>query len=125
KRPNYKTAQINMKDVCLKCHTQPVVERVFKEAEVVVGATNAKVTEAKGIIDRLHKDKLLPPEPLSTPLDVKYFDLWDYYGRNAKHGAFVGGAEFVQWHGNYPLLEHLVEIRAADKELRKGHDTSK
>jgi hypothetical protein len=33
----------------------------------------------------------------------------------------MGGADFVQWHGNYPLLNHLVEIRAAAGELRKGH----
>jgi hypothetical protein len=125
KRPNHDTAQTNMKDVCAKCHTQPVVDRVFKESEKVVDATNRKVVEARDIIEGLKKDRLLSREPFATPLDFKYFDLWHYYGRTAKHGAFMGGADFVQWHGNYPLLTHLVEIRAADRELRKGHDKPK
>ncbi len=33
-----------------------------------------------------------------------YFDLWHYFGRTAKHGAYMGGADYVQWHGNYELI---------------------
>jgi hypothetical protein len=40
-----------------------------------------------------------------------YFDLWHYDGRTSKHGAFMGGADFVQWHGNYPMLARSVELR--------------
>ena len=52
----------------------------------------------------LRKDGLLTAPPFSQPIDFVYFDLWHYYGRTAKHGAFMGGADFVQWHGNYPML---------------------
>ena len=125
KRPHYDLAQTAMKDVCAKCHTATVVERVYREGSTVVAATNAKVKEAADIMAGLKRDGLLSKEPFSTPLDFKYFDLWHYYGRTTKHGAYMGGADFVQWHGNYPLLAHLVEIRAAAKELREKHGKPK
>jgi Tol biopolymer transport system component len=28
----------------------------------------------------------------------------------------MGGADFIQWHGNYPMLKHLVEIRTMADE---------
>lgn len=60
-------------------------------------------------------------KPFEQPIDFKYFDLWHYYGRTAKHGAFMGSADFTQWHGNYPLLQSTVEIKAMAEELRRNH----
>jgi hypothetical protein len=51
-------------------------------------------------------------------IEFVYFDLWHYYGRTAKHGAFMGGADFVQWHGNYELLLHKVELKEMAHEIR-------
>jgi hypothetical protein len=121
KRPNYARAQAAMKDVCLNCHTRPLVERVYQEAEQVVATTNTKVREVQSIVEGLRKDDVLTGKPFTHPLDFAYFDLWHYYGRTAKHGAFMGGADFVQWHGNYPLLKGAVEIRATAEQLRREH----
>ncbi|HUY32505.1 MAG TPA: multiheme c-type cytochrome [Pirellulales bacterium] len=121
KRPNYALAQANMKDMCLNCHTRGLVDRIYREAEHVVAGTNEKVLAAKSIVDGLRADGLLGKKPFQHPIDFDYFDLWHYYGRTAKHGAFMGGADFVQWHGNYPILKHTVEIEAAAEELRKNH----
>jgi hypothetical protein len=33
----------------------------------------------------------------------------------------MGGADFVQWHGNYPMLARTVELRAQADELRRRH----
>ncbi len=33
-------------------------------------------------------------------------------------GAFMGGADFVQWHGNYELLLKMTELQAMAAELR-------
>jgi hypothetical protein len=121
KRPAYAAAQAHMKDVCRNCHTTPLVDRVFTEAEQVLHATNDKVKAARSIVDGLRKDGLLPRKPFEQPIDFAYFDLWHYYGRTAKHGAFMGGADFVQWHGNYPILKATAEIRAAADVLRRGH----
>lgn len=124
-RPNATRAQAAMKDVCLQCHTPPQIERVYREAEEVVKSTNAKVLEAKSIMEGLQRDGLLSTNAFSQPIQFAYFDLWHYYGRTSKHGAFMGGADFVQWHGNYPILKHLVEIRAEAQKLREEHAAAK
>ena len=118
KRPNYTMGQDAMKNICLKCHATTHVEKFYEEAEVVVHSTNEKVQEALDLIAELRQEGLLTPEPFDEPLEFMAFDLWHYYGRTAKHGAFMGGADFVQWHGNYELLLHIVEMKHIAKELR-------
>ena len=121
KRPNYLQAQTNMKQVCEQCHTAALIDRVYTQADQVVAGTNAKVQSAQAIMDSLHKDGILTGPPFSNPIDFTYFDLWHYDGRTSKHGAFMGGADFVQWHGNYGLLQKTVELQHDADELRRAH----
>jgi hypothetical protein len=121
KRPNYLRAQTGMKQVCSQCHTQALIDRVYAQAEQVVAGTNGKVLAAKEIVDGLRKDGLLTGPPFSNPVEFTYFDLWHYDGRTSKHGAFMGGADFVQWHGNYGLLQKTVQLRHDADELRRVH----
>ena len=118
KRPGYRDGQTEMKELCLKCHGKTHVEKFYQEAEVVLEATNSKVTEAQNLMKALRKEGLLTAEPFDEPIEFIAFDLWHYYGRTAKHGAFMGGADFVQWHGNYQLLLKMVEMRKIAEELR-------
>lgn len=118
RRPNYRDGQINMKATCLKCHTNPNILTFYREAEAVVKSTNAIVKEAESIINELRAENLLTPEPFDEPIEYLYFDLWHYFGRTAKHGAFMGGADFVQWHGFYELTAKMVEIKRIAEELR-------
>lgn len=119
-RPNKEHAQAAMKAVCTQCHAKKLIDRVYAEAENVVSSTNAKVQQASDLMAALKKDGLLG-SPFSQPIDFVYFDLWHYDGRTSKHGAFMGGADFVQWHGNYPMLARTVEMRAMADELRRRH----
>src|SRR5262249_38748991 len=121
-RPDATRAQAKMKDICMQCHTPTLVERIYKQASAVVEATNEKVLAGREVMEGLRKDQILTGPPFSYPIDFKYFDLWHYYGRTAKHGAFMGGADFIQWPGNSPILQHLVEIRAEGDEFRKQHE---
>ncbi|MDE3186376.1 MAG: ammonia-forming cytochrome c nitrite reductase subunit c552 [Acidobacteriota bacterium] len=121
KRPNYLRAQTNMKQVCEQCHSAALIDRVYTQAEQVVASTNTRVTAAKDVVTALHKDGLLTGPPFSNPIDFTYFDMWHYDGRTSKHGAFMGGADFVQWHGNYGLLEKTVELKHEADELRRDH----
>ena len=123
KRPNYASSRAEMKSICLKCHAEQVVEKVYQNAEAVVASTNEKISAVKSVMDGLRKDGVLSGKPFEQPIDFEYFDLWHYDGRAAKHGAFMGGADFVQWHGNYPMLKHSVEIKKAAEELRKVHES--
>lgn len=125
KRPHYMQGQIAMKEICLKCHTSPIVENVYKIAEQVVDNTNQQVKEIQDIYLSLRQDGLIKGKQFSHPIDFQYFDLWHYYGRTIKHGAFMGGQDFAQWHGAYPMLKHAVEIKALAKELKEHHEKSK
>jgi hypothetical protein len=60
-------------------------------------------------------------KPFTDPIDFDEFDAWHFYGRTAKHGAFMGGADFVQWHGNYELLRMARKIDREAAELRAAH----
>jgi len=118
KRPNYNLGQEAMKNICLKCHAKTQIEKFYREAEVVVHSTNEKVQKSLDLMASLRKEGLLTPEPFDEPIEFLAFDLWHYFGRTAKHGAFMGGADFVQWHGNYELLLKMVEMEELAKKLR-------
>ena len=121
KRPNYAAAQAKMKQICTQCHTPAIVDRVNAQAEQVVQTTNQRVQQAKDLMTSLHKDGTLTGPPFSQPADFVYFDLWHYDGRTSKHGAFMGGADFVQWHGNYPMMQRMVQLQAMAADLRRQH----
>ena len=118
-RPNHDRAQAEMRSICSQCHASTLIDRVYSDAEKVVVNTNAKVQQASDIVNALRKDGVLTSPPFSEPIDFVYFDLWHYDGRTSKHGAFMGGADFVQWHGNYPMLARTVQLRAMADELRR------
>ncbi len=119
KRPGYQQGQIQMKEVCRVCHAASSVDAFFQEAEVVLASTNEKTREAEELMAALREEGLLTPRPFDEPIEFLAFDYWHYYGRTAKHGAFMGGADFVQWHGNYELLKRMVEMKEMAAELRK------
>lgn len=120
KRPTYQQGQDAMKETCLKCHARSQVEKFYQEAEGVVADTNEKINEAVALMKSLREDGILTDTPFDEPIEFLYFDLWHYYGRTAKHGAFMGGADFVQWHGNYELLLKMTEMKKIARELRRN-----
>jgi hydroxylamine dehydrogenase len=120
-RPNMERAQAEMKQICNQCHAKTLIDRVYAEAERVVANTNQQVQQASELMAALRKDNVLTTRPFSQPIDFVYFDLWHYDGRTSKHGAFMGGSDFIQWHGNYPMLARTVELRAQAEELRRRH----
>jgi len=125
KRPNFAEARAKMKQVCTQCHTPGLIDRVYAQADQVVQSTNQRVQTAQQLVNGLRKDGVLTGPPFSNPIDFVYFDLWHYDGRTSKHGAFMGGADFVQWHGNYPMLQKTVELNAMAAELRRQHGRNK
>jgi len=126
KRPHAELGAQNMKDVCLKCHATTHIEKFYSRAEEVVNDTNQKVKKVMDLEKELRDEGLLTPEPFDEPIEFKIFNYWHYWGRTAKHGAYMGGADYVQWHGNYELTKEWVEIQAMAEELRaKAGDSNK
>ena len=121
KRPGYDRGQAAMKDVCSKCHTRPQINDFFVKAEAVLQATNEKVAGITAVMDALRSEGLVPAAQFTTPIQFDEFDAWHFYGRTAKHGAFMGGADFVQWHGNYELLRLRAKVDDAALRLRAEH----
>jgi hypothetical protein len=120
-RPNREHAQESMKQICNQCHARALIDRMYTEAEKVVVKTNEQVQQAADLMASLKSEGLLNGPPFSQPIDFVYFDLWHYDGRTSKHGAFMGGADFVQWHGNYPMIAKTVDLRTRAEELRRRH----
>ena len=94
-------------------------ENFYTEAEQVVADTNEKIKEGRELMQALRAEGLLTDAPFDEPIEFLYFDLWHYYGRTAKHGAYMGGADFVQWHGNYELLLKMTKMKKMARELRE------
>jgi hydroxylamine dehydrogenase len=124
RRPTYAQGQVQMKQVCTQCHARTNIDRFYQGAEKVVASTNEKVRHMNEVMAGLRRDGLLTPEPMDEPIEFMAFDFWHYYGRTAKHGAFMGGADFVQWHGNYELLKIQSEIDAEAQALRRRAEES-
>jgi hypothetical protein len=120
KRPGYVQGRDSMQETCLKCHARTQVDKFYAEAEDVLLKTNDNVKEVQQLMQALRDEGLLTPEPFDEPIEFIYFDYWHYFGRTAKHGAFMGGADFVQWHGNYELLKMKRELEAMAAELRRA-----
>lgn len=120
-RPDFAQARARMQEVCGNCHATSQVKSFYAQGDSVVAATNAKVAASIALMDSLKKEGLLTPAPFDQPIDFVAFDLWHYYGRTTKHGAFMGGADFTQWHGNYELVAKTVELNAMAADLRAAH----
>ena len=72
-------------------------------------------------MESLRASGVLQGAPFTNRIDFVNFDLWHYDGRTSKHGAFMDGADFVQWHGNYPILAKMVELKSMTAELQGKH----
>jgi len=120
KRPTYAQGRDAMQDTCMKCHAQTQVAEFYAAAEDVLQKTNENVLEMRKLMQSLRDEGLLTPAPFDEPIEFVYFDYWHYFGRTAKHGAFMGGADFVQWHGNYELLKLKYELEEMASDLRRA-----
>jgi hypothetical protein len=125
KRPTYEQGISRMQELCLKCHTTGNIKKFYEKAEAVVTSTNEKVGKGMKIVSDLRDEGLLTPEPFDEPIEFVAFDLWHYYGRTAKHGAYMGGADFVQWHGNYELLLKTKELEEMAEQIRASHTVAR
>lgn len=108
-----------MQEVCTKCHASTQIDKFYQAAEQVVADTNTKIKEGQQLMQALRAEGLLTDAPFDEPIEFLYFDFWHYYGRTAKHGAYMGGADFVQWHGNYELLLKITKMKKMARELRQ------
>jgi hypothetical protein len=111
RRPAWQDNMVRMQSVCLECHNRNFIATFYSDADLGVEAINARVLEADQIIQPLNDQGLLTPEAFDEPIDFVYFENWHHWGRTAKFGMWMQGADYTQWHGAYEMLSDLAELR--------------
>ena len=116
RRPAWQDNKVRMQNVCRECHNKNFIEIFYEDADKLTEAINAWVKESNEIIAPLKKKGLLTSKPFDEPIDFAHFNLWHHWGRTAKFGAWMQGADYVQWHGAYEILRTLAELREMARE---------
>ncbi len=119
RRPNWEANIEEMQGVCIACHNENFIDEFYTAADKSTVAVNAWVLESDSIVQPLKEAGLLSPEPFDEPIDYTYFELWHHWGRTAKFGTWMQGADYVQWHGAYEVLSDLAELKELAEEITK------
>jgi hypothetical protein len=105
-----------MQNVCRECHNEEFIQAFYAAADAATEHVNAWVEESDAIVAPLKDEGLLTAEPFDESIDFVYFELWHHWGRTAKFGTWMQGADYVQWHGAYEVLSDLAELREMVEE---------
>ncbi len=120
RRPSWQDNKIRMQGVCFECHNKNFIEDFYKGGDAAVGKVNDWVKESDQIMKDLKDAGLLTAKPFDQPIDYDYFELWHHYGRTAKFGLWMQGADYTQWHGAYEILSHLADLRKEAEDLKSA-----
>ena len=116
RRPSYQDNEVRMQNVCRECHNADFIDNFYTDGDALVAAINDRVAESDQIMQPLKDQGLLTSDPFDEPIDFTYFELWHHWGRTAKFGAWMQGADYTQWHGAYEMLSDLSELREMASE---------
>ncbi len=120
-RPNAAENQVRMQNVCRACHSDNFVEGFYDDADLVVESVNNWVVMSDYMVQPLKDNDLMTSQPFDEPIDYLYFNIWHHWGRTAKFGAWMQGADYVQWHGAYEIMHDLSELReVVDEKLEEA-----
>jgi hydroxylamine dehydrogenase len=111
RRPAWQDNMVRMQSVCMECHNKDFITAFYTDADKGVEAINANVNQADTIIQPLKDKNLLTAAPFDEPIDYIYFENWHHFGRTAKFGMWMTGADYTQWHGAYEMLKCLAELQ--------------
>jgi len=110
-RPSWQDNRARMQSVCFECHNENFIANLYTAADAATQQVNDWVQESNDLIAPLQQQGLLTPEQFDESIDFTYFDLWHYWGRTTKFGMWMQGPDYSQWHGAYPLLDTMAELR--------------
>lgn len=110
-RPDWQDNRARMQSVCFECHNQDYIQEFYSKADAATQQANSWVLESNDLVAPLQNQGLINIGNFDEPIDFTYFNLWHYWGRTTKFGAWMQGPDYSQWHGAYPLLETMAELR--------------
>jgi hypothetical protein len=111
RRPNWQENQTAMQGVCYECHNQNFIGQFYADADVATEYVNGLVNQATDIMQPVRDAGLLTGTPFDEPIEFTYYENWHHWGRTAKFGVWMQGADYVQWHGVYEMLSDLSELQ--------------
>lgn len=121
-RPDWEDNRERMQNVCRDCHNEQFITALYTDADALVDAINGWVEQSDAIVGQLEEQGLLTEAFFDEPIDFTYFELWHHWGRTAKFGAWMQGADYTQWHGAYEMLSDLAELQEMADEMKgAGH----
>jgi hydroxylamine dehydrogenase len=119
-RPAWEGNRERMQNVCRDCHNEQFITALYTDADALVDAINGWVEQSDAIMEQLKEQELLTDAPFDESIDFTDFELWHHWGRTAKFGAWMQGADYTQWHGAYEMLSDLAELQEMADDKMKG-----
>ena len=116
RRPGWEDNKVRMQNVCQECHNNNFIDDFYADADAGTEAINDFIHQSDEIVQPLKDNNLLTDAPFDEPIDFTYFETWHHWGRTAKFGMWMQGADYVQWHGAYEILSDLAELKAMVNE---------
>ena len=117
RRPAWQDGQVRMQSVCTACHNQKFIDDYYTMADSATEAVNAFIVQSDEIILPLRDRQLITPELFDEEIEFIHYETWHHYGRTAKFGVWMQGADYTQWHGAYEVIKGLAELREMSDEL--------
>ncbi|MCB9889769.1 MAG: hydroxylamine oxidoreductase [Planctomycetes bacterium] len=111
--------RVEMKNVCLHCHTNDYVNGFYKQYDNFVHLYNQKFARpGKKIMDALLAQGLRTKAQFDEKVEWTWFYLWHHEGRRARHGASMMAPDYAHWHGMYEVAERFyTELIPEAREL--------
>lgn len=109
-RPNHAENRLRMQNVCRACHSDGFVEEFYVAADAATESVNTFVRFSQVVWGQLREAELVTAAPFDEPIDYVYYELWHHYGRTAKSGVWMQGADYAQWHGIYEIMQDCAEL---------------
>lgn len=120
RRPAWPDNKTRMQGICRECHNSTFVHDFYTKADVATEAVNALIKQSFAIMSTLTASGLLTPRPFDEPIEFTAFETWHHFGRTAKFGVWMQGADYTQWHGAYEVVKGLAELRSMAAEKMAG-----
>lgn len=120
RRPEWETNKTRMQGVCQECHNASFIATFYENADIATEHVNEWVKQSNEMMAPLKEQGLITAEPFDEPIDFVYYELWHHWGRTAKFGVWMQGADYVQWHGAYEVVKALEELEALIEEKIAG-----
>ncbi len=118
RRPAWQDNVTRMQGVCGECHNPNFINTFYTDADAATEKINEWVIESDIILAAAKDEGLLTDEPFDETIDFTHFNLWHHWGRTAKFGVWMQGADYVQWHGAYEMLHERAELIEQVNEKR-------